>query len=380
VMKWFARGRLWETQEAEQADASARRRPPAGARPSGGGEGRGRDWRPGGEHKDPRDRFKITRDEKRRRFAENLHRERHDEKPDEREAPQPPRERPAGEGRGGKPPWDRGTGGGKPPWSRDRQRPAGDHERGTRPGWNPSGRPATPNKPWSRDADRDRHRESRPGWKPSGPGTGPPAPQGQNRPWPRERGSDRRQPGPEWRPSGPGPRTGGGERKPWSRPPAAPAGRAPEAPARERPRNPDESSGSRPGARGPWSRERPAGQGSTGDRWRPKPAGHRYPRPPGGWKPEGDRPRKPGGEWRPTPQGERTPRPTGEWNKERDRGNRPGPGRPRPEGGPGFERPGGGGTRHPRGTGKSGGSGGQRPFGPRPPRGGGKTGGGGRGR
>src|SRR3954464_6832016 len=76
VMKWFARGRLWESQDAEQADALARRRPPSGARVGGGGEHRGRDWRPGGEHKDPRDRFKITREEKRRRFAENLHRER----------------------------------------------------------------------------------------------------------------------------------------------------------------------------------------------------------------------------------------------------------------------------------------------------------------
>jgi hypothetical protein len=47
VMKWFARGRLWES----PADAEAARRapkPPA--------ESRGRDWRPGGKHRDPRDR------------------------------------------------------------------------------------------------------------------------------------------------------------------------------------------------------------------------------------------------------------------------------------------------------------------------------------
>jgi 23S rRNA pseudouridine2605 synthase len=73
VMKWFARGRLWETEEAERADALARRtrRAPAGDR-------RGRDWRPGGEHQDPRDRFKVPRDEKRRRFAANLRRDRDD--------------------------------------------------------------------------------------------------------------------------------------------------------------------------------------------------------------------------------------------------------------------------------------------------------------
>ena len=61
VMKWFARGRLWESQEQERADALARRRTPRDAKP--------REWRPGGEHKDPRERFKVPRVEKRRRFA-----------------------------------------------------------------------------------------------------------------------------------------------------------------------------------------------------------------------------------------------------------------------------------------------------------------------
>ena len=49
VMKWFARGRLWESPEAER---EAQHGPPAGR------EKRGGDWRPGGMHKDPRDRFK----------------------------------------------------------------------------------------------------------------------------------------------------------------------------------------------------------------------------------------------------------------------------------------------------------------------------------
>ena len=73
VLKWFARGQLWESREAER-EAWRRRRPPGGARPEGhdakasaseGGpprerqpEKRGRDWRPGGKHRDPRDRFK----------------------------------------------------------------------------------------------------------------------------------------------------------------------------------------------------------------------------------------------------------------------------------------------------------------------------------
>jgi hypothetical protein len=51
VLKWFARGRLWETPEAAQAAAHST----AAAR-----EKRGRDWRPGGVHKDPRDRFKKS--------------------------------------------------------------------------------------------------------------------------------------------------------------------------------------------------------------------------------------------------------------------------------------------------------------------------------
>jgi hypothetical protein len=49
VLKWFARGRLWETPEAAQA---------AGRETAAAREKRGSDWRPGGVHKDPRDRFK----------------------------------------------------------------------------------------------------------------------------------------------------------------------------------------------------------------------------------------------------------------------------------------------------------------------------------
>ena len=49
AMKWYAGGRLWDSPEAAQAA----RRAPRPAR-----EPRGREWRPGGEHRDPRDRFK----------------------------------------------------------------------------------------------------------------------------------------------------------------------------------------------------------------------------------------------------------------------------------------------------------------------------------
>jgi hypothetical protein len=49
VLKWFARGRLWESPEAEQAAQRVTKPRP---------EKRGVDWRPGGKHRDPRERFK----------------------------------------------------------------------------------------------------------------------------------------------------------------------------------------------------------------------------------------------------------------------------------------------------------------------------------
>ena len=60
-MKWFARGRIWDSPEESLADLQhARVR-------------RDRDWRPGGDHRDPRQTFKVkrkrddTRREQRRR-------------------------------------------------------------------------------------------------------------------------------------------------------------------------------------------------------------------------------------------------------------------------------------------------------------------------
>ncbi len=51
VLKWFAGGRLWDSPEAAR---DARRRPPVV-------EKRGADWRPGGQHRDPRARFDKKR-------------------------------------------------------------------------------------------------------------------------------------------------------------------------------------------------------------------------------------------------------------------------------------------------------------------------------
>jgi hypothetical protein len=100
VLKWFARGRLWESPEAERAAQYA----PVSPR-----ERRGADWRPGGAHKDPRDRFKKKgRDEKKRAWAA---------KPDG--PPRPPRPGPRPRTDGGAPrPLPRTDGGSSRPLPR----------------------------------------------------------------------------------------------------------------------------------------------------------------------------------------------------------------------------------------------------------------------
>lgn len=82
VMKWFSRGRLWSSPEEERAAVAQQRR----RRP----EHRDRSWRPGGAHQDPRERFKVPRDEKRRRFADRLRRDWRDRQGGDREGQRPP--------------------------------------------------------------------------------------------------------------------------------------------------------------------------------------------------------------------------------------------------------------------------------------------------
>ena len=230
VMKWFARGRLWGSQDEERADVVAKRRPD---RPPAG-ERRPRAWRPGGEHKDPRDRFKVPREEKRRRFAQNLRRERpappegtappvRPDRPPQVDRParadrpnrppgadagprpsrpggfargprtdRPPRfDRPPHADRGGKPPWKRDENRGREdrPWKRDRPgpppfaKPPGPPS-GDRPGGGyrpPSGRPANRG-----GAGRPSGGTARPpggaGRPPSGGGRFGPRPQGGRKP------------------------------------------------------------------------------------------------------------------------------------------------------------------------------------------------------
>ena len=62
-MRWFARGRLWPSREVEHDDFQKQKQAALAPRERrrdrpGGSERRDGDWRPGGTHKDPRDRFK----------------------------------------------------------------------------------------------------------------------------------------------------------------------------------------------------------------------------------------------------------------------------------------------------------------------------------
>ena len=73
-MKWFARGRVWESPDEAR---NARQGEEAAARDAVIKE-RGHGWRPGGEHKDPREKFKKETFQARKRRdkkAANLARE-----------------------------------------------------------------------------------------------------------------------------------------------------------------------------------------------------------------------------------------------------------------------------------------------------------------
>ncbi|MBF8300852.1 MAG: hypothetical protein HW394_1222, partial [Acidobacteria bacterium] len=63
-MKYFARGRLWPSLEAARLEAEARRAAAAQRQSARDGTSRGRDWRPGGEHRDPRQKFKDAKKER----------------------------------------------------------------------------------------------------------------------------------------------------------------------------------------------------------------------------------------------------------------------------------------------------------------------------
>jgi len=133
VMLWFARGRLWSSPEEERAAAHARR---------ADRERRHPDWRPGGEHRDPRDRFKVPRDEKRRRFATKLRRER-----DAGAPPEPAKGKAAGS-------YGRRGPSARPPGGQGGRGPAGG-DRGAGPGGR-RGQPSSGSRGGPRGWNRDR--------------------------------------------------------------------------------------------------------------------------------------------------------------------------------------------------------------------------------
>ena len=228
AMKWFARGRLWDSPEAERA---------AQQKPRGPFEKRNREWRPGGEHKDPRARFNKKK----------VHRPHRSEEPQaERTGKSEPRPfRPTPEGA---PKSDR-------PWDK-RSTPPG---RGDRP-WRDK-KPGSPGgaRPWSAG-------------KPPGAGGG------ERRPWsgkPPGAGTGDRRP---WSNKPPG--AGGAERRPWKdKPPRgdSPWSDKPPGAGGDRPWR-DKKPGGAPGAR-PWS-SKPPGSGAPRRPWQNTPRGPRKPKPP----------------------------------------------------------------------------------------------------
>jgi hypothetical protein len=172
TLRWFERGRLWESPEA--ARFGMRSKPEA--------EKRRADWRPGGDHRDPRARFELTRDQKRARFKDRARRA---------------REEPPSGGSGSAPPQDA-------PQLPDRSRKP----------W-PSDRP--PRRPWQRPKN-----ERPPNLKPQAPA--PPNDQGPQAPHaPRPKRYRPLTPGRD-RPEGRGPGRRPGDRRGPGRPPGGRGG------------------------------------------------------------------------------------------------------------------------------------------------------------
>lgn len=257
-MKWFARGRLWDSMEQEHEDFQRIKIQ----------EKRGRDWRPGGAHKDPRARFDK---EKRRRDKreERSHRDQQRQPGNQSFRPrsEPPSTPPAGRDR----PWttrprtkdwrsagraERQGPAGRPdhrdgnrPWSKPRsERPRSAQPRSDRP-WagKPHGDRAWSGKPREDRTDKQRNGRSGSGKPPTErPWSGKPQ---RDRPWSGKVGGDR----------------------PWSAKPR----------------------GNRPSSETPGDDRRWSGKGQGNRPWRPKPnQGERRP-PQSARDPKGDdRPKK----------------------------------------------------------------------------------------
>jgi hypothetical protein len=199
-MKYFARGKLWESaEEARRALVRSNQaaRPSGEARPGGERERRGRDWRPGGEHRDPRQRFKDAKKARNQDRRDQRWRRKNDDRPSAPRAA--PQTRPHGDPlapRTDRRPAVSGSRHGRP---KPQGRPFQDT--GTRPpGYKPHGnapRGEVPRRRFQPSTDRrfERNEESPPG--PPRPDREPP-PKPEPKPGPPPRPSE-----PEIKPPGP---------------------------------------------------------------------------------------------------------------------------------------------------------------------------------
>ena len=203
-LKYFARGRLWQSPDEARVEAEARRAAAAERHGARGGTSRGRDWRPGGEHQDPRQKFKdakkVRNQDRRQERFDRRHKSGAAPPPGGAPARPAPRASPF-EWRNRGPRTGKETAQRKPgtpsdrPWS-DRgprtSRPAAQREPGTQR-----------DRPWR---DRPPHTGTPPAardrpWNDRGPRTGKPPASG-DRPW-RDGGPTSGKPGaqrkPDWR-------------------------------------------------------------------------------------------------------------------------------------------------------------------------------------
>src|SRR2546428_10958454 len=122
VLKWFAQGRLWDSPEAQRESWK---------KPKPAVERRGRDWRPGGDHKDPRARFSKEAQGKKKREQRAQWDQRQPSGPPRQDAPRKDRPAPGWSGKpSGDRPWSKKPPGERRPWA---GKEAGGAPRGDRP-------------------------------------------------------------------------------------------------------------------------------------------------------------------------------------------------------------------------------------------------------
>ena len=310
TMKWFERGKLWESRDEAKGKLSAGYTVgPDGALvpPPEGFERRTKSWRPGGEHRDPREKYELAKKAKWQRFKQMVRaRPGHgpkaeeevfapldgpldapDESIDARALEPEPFDLP--DGPSGEAPRDDAA----PPSTDWRGRPRTEGNRPAAPkrAWSDRPKPAWQGKPSGGFSG------GRPGWKPRPDARGP-KPEWRDRPKTFDRGSDRppSAPRPEWRDRPSGPKPEWRDRpKTFDRGGDRPSGPKPEW--RDRPKTFDRG-GDRPSGPKPEWRDRPKTFDRGGDRPSgPKPEWRDRPKTFGSDRPAGDRPRgpKPGG-------------------------------------------------------------------------------------